>query len=597
MIETTYFILFVLMINILIGAYNKFTKSKTTVAYCGIVGYSGKKPCNIDKVSLMLMHNSDRRGGDNTGIYSLETGVIKNDKKADEFLIENPIPKTNLLIAHARKSSVGGKATVNAHPFENDNIVLVHNGTLTNYITLRTAAKLDVAKFSTDTQILAKLMDDDSKKEQVVFSTLSEYTGAAALLFTDKRDPTVLFAYRNMERPLFHGVVDKGMYISSMKENLQIIGCEDIQEFPAFYVHTIKEGKLLNSTYYKEKEAVVTSHVSNVRYKDRIDESTDDYIDTLKVTNQIATNYLVDRWGQALASQNDPYCNAPMRIKAGNWYFMEDSSTNNSYDLQFVDEDNNVAWGNKFMFDFKHMEYSNNYGYAVKNIFSVETPSLCLWTKGSVIPIVKGSLISKENTIPCVYKDEQVIEVEIDCIRPAVKSEIEEFTKKVVEDINKIITNPSTSEKPKLDFEQVRAAINNQNAINQLKAIGPVKDAEIVVDAETQCPFIEPSLDTLLGSEDKREPIEETIEEVTAEVIEVEEKPEIEIMPEDSTEGALMVTFVLDTLSAAFDDVQELTNSIKWDELTVKVAALGEVIDESYNTKMVRDFALMDPRR
>lgn len=569
-LEIINFIIFVITLNLIVIVINKlFTKQKSFALYCGIVGFSSKKPCNPDKIALLMLHNSLKRGEDNTGIYTLETGVVKSTKKAEEFLTTNSIPKTHLFIGHVRKASVGSKEEKNAHPFENDNIVLVHNGTLQNHWQILREGGFSSVEYYTDTQVLCRLLDEDSKKEQPVFSTLSKYTGAASLLFTDKRDPTILYAYRNGDRPLFYGKQDGGIYISSLEESLLIIGCKDIGEFPPFYLNTIKEGKLVTSIYYKQKEVETTtasyynpqSHVTNVKYKN--DTKVEEFVNSIKLSSEIRTELLVDRWLLCVSNYNNSYGGCPLvKITVGKWYFIEDSSNDNEFDLQFKDDNDNIVWHNKFLFNTTYLDYPTGNAYAVCNIFSKEDPSLILFAKDTVIVLAPDAVISKNNTLTCIYDIDELVDIDINCIRPAKKEEVESFVKQSVKEINEKLKNTDQSS---LNFE---AFINE-----------PLIPSTLFEDKPTVLALPNPKIDT----EDVN--FEELV------------NSETEILPDDELEEAEeILNYVLDMIDDDVDDLTDLINDIAWPELQTKVAEIKDLINESYNIEMVRNFIKEDKK-
>lgn len=521
---------------------------------CGIIGFSSKRKSNTDKLALLMLHNSLERGQDNTGIYSIETGVIKSEKKAVDFLSEIQLPRTSLFIGHVRKASVGSKQEKNAHPVEGDNLVLVHNGTLTNHYAMCREAGYDNKDFDTDTQIVTKLLDDDSKKEKIVYSTLSEFTGAATFLFTDKRDPTLLYAYRNGDRPLFYGFTDGGMYISSLKESLLIINCTKIEEFPALFLHSIRNGVLINSIFYREKEKPTYtnnytnnfhSNVTNVKWKNPlIGES----LDVIKKISDVTTDRLVDHWLKATVGTGVRFEYGPnnfVEITKDRWYFVEDSHPSNNFDIQVTGNDGNQVWVNKFLFDCADMNYPTGYGCAITNIFEEGDPLNVIFTKGTIISLVSKAIIDKDCKIACIYDTDKIIAIPVNTLRPALKEEVAPILDERAEQLNKLLQ------------------ITSQQAINFNKLLS-------------------------IGNSNEPSPFIESIEEVSEEDISI--VGETEVLPAeflDETEE--VVHAILDVLDEKVDDLFELSESTNWPELKEGVQELKDLIYESYNVDMVRD--------
>lgn len=366
---------------------------------CGLTGFSGKSQANTDKLSLLMFHNSVKRGEDNTGFYTVEEGVKKDNKKAEDFLADNEIPKTHNFIGHVRKSSVGGKFAKNSHPFEFDNLVLVHNGTLTDYWKLLTDHGHKVSDYDVDSQILAKLLDDDSKGHKG-FTTLTKFKGAASILFIDKRSPDILYAYTNGERPLVYGMVGTSMYISSTKESLKLIKATDIKDFNKNILYKIKHGKIIEEITYIQE---VPKSYNNYDYNNYNNYNNYNYNNTnisniILKNNKEAADFVrrspsVDlfnyRWVQAQFSFNGLYENRLVKVTKDKWYFVEDVMTNN-HDLQFRDDNKNLSVIGKWQFNYKSLDYMG-YGIAVVNIFNGENK--LLFSKGETIEVtdLKGN--------------------------------------------------------------------------------------------------------------------------------------------------------------------------------------------------------------
>lgn len=252
--------------NLLVSILNP---NKTNILYCGIVGFSGKGVFDKQKINQLMIWNSFVRGEDATGIYSPKNGLKKDIKKACDFLTSNTIEEDNLLIAHVRAKTVGINIAKNAHPFNEGNVILAHNGTLKNHYQLLRKYNLDYNSYDVDSHIMTAIIDLQSN-----FKVLTEIEGAAAVLITNKLNPNLLYAYRNSERPLFKGNIDGDIYISSIKESLELIGCLNIKEFKENTVYTIKDGSILSTYKIKNVPYVhnygTTSNVAKLVTVDRL---------------------------------------------------------------------------------------------------------------------------------------------------------------------------------------------------------------------------------------------------------------------------------------------------------------------------------------
>lgn len=230
---------------------------------CGIVSYSSKRNYSFNKIQTLALCNSYERGGDATGFYTPSTGIVKDVYTAHEFInkkLSDKLKPDNVLIGHFRKSSIGANTSNNAHPFENDGVVFCHNGTLRGYVNLATKYEIDHSSYNTDSQVLAKAFSKDIKEYNEestdVVKALYEYEGAAAIVSYDN-NTGLMYAFRDEERPLYYGIINGGMYISSLEYPLNIIGCKNIKQFEENVLYTIKEGKIIKkvaktkSNFYK----------------------------------------------------------------------------------------------------------------------------------------------------------------------------------------------------------------------------------------------------------------------------------------------------------------------------------------------------------
>ncbi|MBW3542652.1 MAG: class II glutamine amidotransferase, partial [Planctomycetes bacterium] len=109
---------------------------------CGIVGYIG--PRQAADILIEGLHRLEYRGYDSAGIAVAEGGRIRICKKAGRVgemaaLVEaDPLPGT-IGIGHTRWATHGETTDVNSHPHTGGNgeVVLVHNGVIENYTSLR----------------------------------------------------------------------------------------------------------------------------------------------------------------------------------------------------------------------------------------------------------------------------------------------------------------------------------------------------------------------------------------------------------------------------------------------------------------------------
>ncbi len=142
---------------------------------CGIVGYIGPKPCV--PVIMEGLARLEYRGYDSAGIavaggttpdgqpnglqLRRAPGKLRN---LDAILKDNPVHGT-YGIGHTRWATHGRPTEENAHPHRDGTgtLVVVHNGIVENYLTLKNALVAKGHKFlsETDTEIIAHLIQDE----------------------------------------------------------------------------------------------------------------------------------------------------------------------------------------------------------------------------------------------------------------------------------------------------------------------------------------------------------------------------------------------------------------------------------------------------
>jgi predicted glutamine amidotransferase len=212
---------------------------------CGLVGFVANEGRTSDINALtMLMLSNMKRGEHASGMY-FGTEVIKDSDIVDIFLSKNQIESSSLFIGHVRQATIGLKIKKNAHPFEHDNLVGAHNGTLTGWYALANKMKIPTTTIDVDSDFLIKALDVNHFAEENKYDVLEQFEGAAALLWAGKTDLHTLYVFRNEDRPLFYGTREEGMYFSSTEESLKIINATNITSLPINKVFTITNGEFV----------------------------------------------------------------------------------------------------------------------------------------------------------------------------------------------------------------------------------------------------------------------------------------------------------------------------------------------------------------
>ena len=176
---------------------------------CGIVGYIG--PNQAVPILLDGLRRLEYRGYDSAGIAVGNHGGELMIRRAagklrnlEEVLRLEPIEGKHG-IGHTRWATHGRPTEENAHPHRDPSgsIVVVHNGVIENYLTLKAELESEGHEFltETDTEIIAHLVEkysrDDPNLEKALFQALRKMEGLYALAVISRRDPDKIVAARS----------------------------------------------------------------------------------------------------------------------------------------------------------------------------------------------------------------------------------------------------------------------------------------------------------------------------------------------------------------------------------------------------------------
>ncbi len=136
---------------------------------CGIVGYIGQKP--VVSTIIEGLRRLEYRGYDSAGIAvaggesGLQLRRAPGKLKNLEAVIERSPVSGSFGIGHTRWATHGRPTEENAHPHRDGSgtLVVVHNGIVENYLTLKHALIAKGHRFvsETDTEIIAHLIEDE----------------------------------------------------------------------------------------------------------------------------------------------------------------------------------------------------------------------------------------------------------------------------------------------------------------------------------------------------------------------------------------------------------------------------------------------------
>jgi len=180
---------------------------------CGIVGYVGKK--SVVPVIIEGLRRLEYRGYDSAGIAVCGNGTGLDIRRAEgklrnlEEAILKPLSGT-YGIGHTRWATHGRPTEENAHPHRDctGTIVVVHNGIVENYLSLKKKLAEEGHTFTTetDTEIIAHLVEKYSQStpdgrrpslEEAVRQAVKQLTGVFALAVISSEEPDKIVAARN----------------------------------------------------------------------------------------------------------------------------------------------------------------------------------------------------------------------------------------------------------------------------------------------------------------------------------------------------------------------------------------------------------------
>jgi glutamine---fructose-6-phosphate transaminase (isomerizing) len=181
---------------------------------CGIVGYVGQK--RVVPVIIEGLRRLEYRGYDSAGIAVAGNGDGLQIRRAEgklrnleEAIRIKPLDGT-YGIGHTRWATHGRPTEENAHPHRDcsGRIVVVHNGIIENYVSLKRKLQDQGHRFTTetDTEVIAHLVENYFLKtgnghrpslEEAVRQTVKLLTGVFALAVIAVDEPNKIVAARN----------------------------------------------------------------------------------------------------------------------------------------------------------------------------------------------------------------------------------------------------------------------------------------------------------------------------------------------------------------------------------------------------------------
>ena len=192
---------------------------------CGIVGYIGNRAAY--PIVIQGLKRLEYRGYDSAGIALLNSELQLTKTKGKVADLEAKAQQNNrsgtLGIGHTRWATHGAPNDVNAHPHTSNSgrLVLVHNGIIENYESLRAYLTKKGFSFSseTDTEVLVNLIEhiqttQGLKTGKAVQIALNQVVGAYAIAVFDKERPKEIVVAK-LGSPLAIGLGKDEYFVAS----------------------------------------------------------------------------------------------------------------------------------------------------------------------------------------------------------------------------------------------------------------------------------------------------------------------------------------------------------------------------------------------
>jgi glucosamine--fructose-6-phosphate aminotransferase (isomerizing) len=191
---------------------------------CGIVGYIGER--RAVPIILEGLKRLEYRGYDSAGLAVFcvdgKLGIRRAQGKLRnlEDVIQSDPVEGSFGIGHTRWATHGRPTEENAHPHRDctGNLVVVHNGIVENYLTLKHSLEAEghTFKTDTDTEVIAHLVEKyfEDNLEQAVRAAVKQVTGVFALAVISSSDPNKIVAARNGP-PVVIGIGNHEYFVAS----------------------------------------------------------------------------------------------------------------------------------------------------------------------------------------------------------------------------------------------------------------------------------------------------------------------------------------------------------------------------------------------
>jgi glucosamine--fructose-6-phosphate aminotransferase (isomerizing) len=194
---------------------------------CGIVGYIGHR--DAYPIIMKGLQRLEYRGYDSAGIAvydGKDINLSKTKGKVEDLKLKSTADislKGTLGIGHTRWATHGVPNDVNSHPHYSNSgdLVIIHNGIIENYESLKKELMNRGYAFTsdTDTEVLINLIEEVQKTEGVMLGkavqiALNQAVGAYAIAVFDRKKPDEIVVAK-LGSPLAIGIGENEFFIAS----------------------------------------------------------------------------------------------------------------------------------------------------------------------------------------------------------------------------------------------------------------------------------------------------------------------------------------------------------------------------------------------
>lgn len=191
---------------------------------CGIIGINASS-LNIIPSIVTGLKNLEYRGYDSAGIAAIVNSKIETVKvKGKINILQQEVEihnfKSNIAIGHTRWATHGEANQINAHPHQTEQVSLVHNGIIENFLKIKQELLELGHKFTsqTDSEVIPHLityyLNQNNTPLEAVNNTIARLEGAFSIAAIFTKHPNIIIAARKGS-PLVLGYAEKQIAIAS----------------------------------------------------------------------------------------------------------------------------------------------------------------------------------------------------------------------------------------------------------------------------------------------------------------------------------------------------------------------------------------------